>query len=131
MERNMEVVENSEPLREGARELVTRAVATANVLLGVGAGVRPTPRGGRKAADIEVAPEEPPEELAASIRDWVVPTVEEPFAVRYGLFAMLSVRAAIGGATNMVKREEVGVRSKHSILDLTERMKIIPGFRGF
>ncbi len=56
-----------------------------------------------------------------------VPTVEEPFAVRYGLFAALSVRAPIEGATNMVKREEVGVRSKHSILDLTEKMKTIRG----
>jgi nitrite reductase/ring-hydroxylating ferredoxin subunit/multimeric flavodoxin WrbA len=54
MERNVEVVEKSEALREGARELVTRAVATANLLLGVGAGVESTPRGGRKASPLRI-----------------------------------------------------------------------------
>ena len=52
MERNMDVVEQSEALREGARQLVTRGVETAALLLGQGAGVESTPRGGRKASPL-------------------------------------------------------------------------------
>jgi len=52
MERNMEVVEKSEGLREGARHLVTRGIEMAERLLGQGAGVASTPRGGRKASPL-------------------------------------------------------------------------------
>jgi multimeric flavodoxin WrbA len=55
MERNMEEVEKSEDLREGARQLVTRGVAMATLLLGLGAGVESTPRGGRKASPLRMA----------------------------------------------------------------------------
>jgi len=55
MERNMDVVEKSEDLREGARQLVTRAVGLAGLLLGQGAGVESTPRGGRKASPLRMA----------------------------------------------------------------------------
>jgi nitrite reductase/ring-hydroxylating ferredoxin subunit/multimeric flavodoxin WrbA len=55
MERNMDVVEKSEDLRDGARHLVSRGVAMANLLLGQGAGVESTPRGGRKASPLRLA----------------------------------------------------------------------------
>lgn len=55
MERNMDAVEHSEDLREGARQLVTRGVETARLLLGQGAGVESTPRGGRKASPLRMA----------------------------------------------------------------------------
>lgn len=48
MERNIEAVEQSEELREGARQLMTRGVELASLLRGQGAGVEATPRGGRK-----------------------------------------------------------------------------------
>jgi len=54
MERNMEVVEKSEDLREGARQLVTRGVEMAVRLLGHGVGVESTPRGGRKASPLRI-----------------------------------------------------------------------------
>ena len=54
MERNMEVVEKSEDLREGARQLVTRGVEMAVRLLGQGVGVESTPRGGRKASPLRI-----------------------------------------------------------------------------
>ena len=52
MERNAEAVEQSESLRDGARQLVTRGAAMATLLLGQGAGVESTPRGGRKASPL-------------------------------------------------------------------------------
>jgi len=52
MERNIDAVEGSEDLREGARQLAARAVATASLLLGQGPGVESTPRGGRKASPL-------------------------------------------------------------------------------
>ena len=55
MERNMELVENSEALRKGARELVSRAVGMATLLLGQGADESSTPRGGRKASPVRKA----------------------------------------------------------------------------
>jgi nitrite reductase/ring-hydroxylating ferredoxin subunit/multimeric flavodoxin WrbA len=55
MERNMDAVEKSDDLREGARQLVTRAVGLAGLLLGQGAGVESTPRGGRKASPLRIA----------------------------------------------------------------------------
>jgi hypothetical protein len=55
MERNMDAVEKSDDLREGARQLVTRAVGLAGLLLGQGAGVETTPRGGRKASPLRIA----------------------------------------------------------------------------
>ena len=54
MERNMEAVEKSEDLREGARQLVTRGVEMAALLLGQGVGVESTPRGGRKASPVRI-----------------------------------------------------------------------------
>jgi hypothetical protein len=54
MERNMEAVEKSEDLREGARQLVTRGVEMAARLLGEGVGVESTPRGGRKASPLRI-----------------------------------------------------------------------------
>ena len=55
MERNMDVVEKSEDLREGARQLVTRGVNMAALLLAQGARVESTPRGGRKASPLRMA----------------------------------------------------------------------------
>jgi nitrite reductase/ring-hydroxylating ferredoxin subunit/multimeric flavodoxin WrbA len=55
MERNMDVVEHSEDLREGARQLVTRGFEMARLLLGQGTGVESTPRGGRKASPLRMA----------------------------------------------------------------------------
>lgn len=52
MERNIEVVEQSEDLREGARQLVTRAASLATLLIGQGAGEEQTSRGGRKASPL-------------------------------------------------------------------------------
>jgi multimeric flavodoxin WrbA/nitrite reductase/ring-hydroxylating ferredoxin subunit len=52
MERNVDAVEKSESLRDGARQLVTRGVSMATLLLGQGAGVESTPRGGRKASPL-------------------------------------------------------------------------------
>jgi hypothetical protein len=49
MERNVESVQQNEALREGARELVARAVEHATLLLGTGHAATTTPRGGRKA----------------------------------------------------------------------------------
>ena len=55
MERNIEVVEASESLHEGARQLVSRAVGMATLLLGQGAGESSTPRGGGKALPVRKA----------------------------------------------------------------------------
>jgi len=49
MERNVEVVKQSEELREGARALVTRAVDLAHLLLDHERAAHVTARGGRKA----------------------------------------------------------------------------------
>jgi nitrite reductase/ring-hydroxylating ferredoxin subunit/multimeric flavodoxin WrbA len=54
MERNVDAVEKSEDLRDGARQLVTRGVAMAALLLDRGAGVSSTPRGGRKASPLRL-----------------------------------------------------------------------------
>ncbi len=54
MERNMDAVEKSEDLREGARQLVTRGAELAGMLLGQGTGVESTPRGGRKASPLRM-----------------------------------------------------------------------------
>jgi hypothetical protein len=51
-ERNLEVVEKSADLREGARQLVTRAFGMATLSPGAGAGESSTPRGGRKASPV-------------------------------------------------------------------------------
>jgi multimeric flavodoxin WrbA/nitrite reductase/ring-hydroxylating ferredoxin subunit len=55
MERNVEYVERSEDLRDGARHLVARAVRMAGLLNGLGAGAGQTPRGGRKASPLHLA----------------------------------------------------------------------------
>ena len=55
MERNADAVEHSESLRDGARQLVTRGIAMATLLLGQGVGVESTPRGGRKASPLLMA----------------------------------------------------------------------------
>lgn len=52
MERNIDAVEQSEDLREGARQLVGRAVAMASLLLQQGPGAESTTRGGRKASPL-------------------------------------------------------------------------------
>ena len=52
MERNIEIVEQSEDLREGARQLVTRAANLAALLIEQGTGVEQTSRGGRKASPL-------------------------------------------------------------------------------
>lgn len=49
MERNVDIVKHSEELREGARALVTRAVDSAQLLLGHGLASHAFERGGRKA----------------------------------------------------------------------------------
>src|SRR6266850_128115 len=49
MEKNVESVQQNEALREGARELVGRAVEHAELLLGVDRAPEKTSRGGRKA----------------------------------------------------------------------------------
>jgi multimeric flavodoxin WrbA len=54
MEQNVADVKQSEALREGARALVGRAVATAGLLLKQKAGSDKTVRGGRKAQRLEV-----------------------------------------------------------------------------
>jgi nitrite reductase/ring-hydroxylating ferredoxin subunit/multimeric flavodoxin WrbA len=54
MERNVVQVQKSEELRDGARALAERAVAHARNLLGAGASVKKTERGGRKAHRLEV-----------------------------------------------------------------------------
>ncbi len=54
MERNVEYVEKSEDLRNGARHLATRAVQMAALLNGQGAGAEHTPRGGRKASPLHL-----------------------------------------------------------------------------
>ena len=54
MEQNVVDVKQSEALREGARALVERAVATASLLLKQKAGSDKTVRGGRKAQRLEV-----------------------------------------------------------------------------
>jgi nitrite reductase/ring-hydroxylating ferredoxin subunit/multimeric flavodoxin WrbA len=54
MERNVEAVEKSEDLRDGARQLVTRGGEMAALLLGQGVGVESTPRGGRKASPLRM-----------------------------------------------------------------------------
>jgi multimeric flavodoxin WrbA len=56
MERNVEYVEKSDDLRDGARQLVARAVDMAALLNGHGAGVAGTERGGRKASPIFLRP---------------------------------------------------------------------------
>jgi nitrite reductase/ring-hydroxylating ferredoxin subunit/multimeric flavodoxin WrbA len=54
MERNVEYVEKSEDLRDGARQLVARAVAAAALLNGHGEGDAQTSRGGRKASPLHL-----------------------------------------------------------------------------
>jgi multimeric flavodoxin WrbA/nitrite reductase/ring-hydroxylating ferredoxin subunit len=49
MERNVESVQRNESLRDGARELVHRAVEHAKLLIAAGPPAKTTPRGGRKA----------------------------------------------------------------------------------
>jgi nitrite reductase/ring-hydroxylating ferredoxin subunit/multimeric flavodoxin WrbA len=56
MERNMDAVEKSEDLRDGARQLIARGIGMATLLLSQGAGVESTPRGGRKASPLRMAP---------------------------------------------------------------------------
>jgi hypothetical protein len=58
MERNVDVVRESEELRQGARALVDRSVELAQLLIGRGVDVARTDRGGRKAHALpeEVAP---------------------------------------------------------------------------
>ena len=56
MERNMDAVEKSEDLRDGARQLIARGISLATLLVGQGAGVESTPRGGRKASPLRMAP---------------------------------------------------------------------------
>jgi multimeric flavodoxin WrbA/nitrite reductase/ring-hydroxylating ferredoxin subunit len=53
MERNIAVVQKSEELQAGARDLVTRAVEKAQLLLGHRAPAERTQRGGRKAQRFE------------------------------------------------------------------------------
>jgi hypothetical protein len=50
MDRNVELVENSEPLRKGARELVTRASEMSKALLEREMTRASIERGGRKAS---------------------------------------------------------------------------------
>ena len=54
MERNVEYVEQSDDLRDGARQLVARAVEMASLLNDQGAGVDHTARGGRKASPVRL-----------------------------------------------------------------------------
>ncbi len=54
MERNVVHVMNSQELREGAKELVVRAVELSNVLINRHLIIDKTPRGGRKAHKLEV-----------------------------------------------------------------------------
>jgi len=56
MERNVAAVEKSEDLREGARQLIGRGIDLASLLIGQGAGVESTPRGGRKASPVRLTP---------------------------------------------------------------------------
>ena len=65
MERNVTTVEQSESLRDGARQLVTRGAALARLLLGQGAGVESTPRGGRKASPLLMVDRDPPSRVVA------------------------------------------------------------------
>jgi hypothetical protein len=60
MERNVEIVQRSEPLRQAARELVHRSVETAKLLLAADADSGPTMRGGRKASGCEAPAEAAP-----------------------------------------------------------------------
>jgi len=53
MERNVEVVKHSEELRAGARDLVSRQVEHARVLLGHMRALESTERGGRKAHHLD------------------------------------------------------------------------------
>jgi multimeric flavodoxin WrbA len=55
MERNVAEVQGSEELRDGARELVGRALDMARVLLDATAPAEKTPRGGRKAHHLTMA----------------------------------------------------------------------------
>jgi len=50
MERNVEIVQGNEALRQGARDLVGRAVDHAKLLIGVDRAPEKTSRGGRKAS---------------------------------------------------------------------------------
>jgi hypothetical protein len=54
MEKNVEYVEQSEDLRDGARDLVARAVDLAALLNREGAGIEQTARGGRKASPLRL-----------------------------------------------------------------------------
>jgi multimeric flavodoxin WrbA len=58
MEQNVAYVEHSEDLRDGARDLVARAVDLAALLNREGAGIEQTARGGRKASPLRL--DEPP-----------------------------------------------------------------------
>jgi multimeric flavodoxin WrbA len=54
MERNVEFVEQSDDLRDGARQLVARAVRMAGLLNDFGGGPEHTARGGRKASPLRL-----------------------------------------------------------------------------
>jgi hypothetical protein len=54
MERNVEFVEQSDDLRDGARQLVARAVRMAGLLNDFGGGPEQTARGGRKASPLRL-----------------------------------------------------------------------------
>ena len=54
MERNVQYVRNSKELREGAADLVTRAIDLAKTLLAAAPVEGHMPRGGRKAHQLDV-----------------------------------------------------------------------------
>jgi hypothetical protein len=56
MERNVSEVQNSRELREGAQELVVRAAAMANLMVGGQFPEHPLARGGRKAHQLDSEP---------------------------------------------------------------------------
>ena len=58
MERNVAHVMKSEELREGARQLVSRAAELSRILLAQGPVTERTPRGGRKAYRLEIERED-------------------------------------------------------------------------
>src|SRR6185436_2621638 len=57
MERNVELVQRSEELRDGARALVERSLALARTLLAEGTGAERVERAGRKANPVEGDPD--------------------------------------------------------------------------
>jgi hypothetical protein len=56
MERNVSEVQNSKELREGAQELIARAAAMANLMVGGQLPEHPLARGGRKAHQLDSEP---------------------------------------------------------------------------